>query len=453
MNDEITIHQEELERAPFRRRGSSGHWKRAFKWLGFTILVGVIAAAAWVFLTLQKISVNPFSFGHLKGEDRGRINIMMLGVGDPGHDGATLSDTNILLSIDSKNQSIAVISIPRDTRVKIPGYGSGKINTANAQGGISTARTVFEENLGVPVDYYVKANFTGLKQVVDAVGGIDVDNTTLLSDSEYPCDANQYRRCGYRLTPGKYHLAGAGALKYVRCRKGTCGDDFGRATRQQEVMQQIRTRATSAGTLSNPVAVAKLVQAAGDNISTDLSISNMMRLQEITKNVDKSNIFDIVFSLEDDGFLVTSSNSTDLLAKGGSFDDIQEFVQKIFVLGPIWSEHPKIIIQNGTETPGLAGKLQQTISSSGFNIKVVATANALTRDHAVSQVIDYTGGNSIHTASYLRGLLKLQNTTPPPVPIAHPPADFVITVGADYGARQSSQQPPTRGTSTSSSER
>ncbi|HUC20080.1 MAG TPA: LCP family protein, partial [Candidatus Polarisedimenticolaceae bacterium] len=246
MSDEIFIDQKELDSSPDRRKPSSWqHWRRAIKWLLATVLVFGGLAALFVAFNVTKISANPFGFGKLKGEDQGRINIMMLGVGDPGHAGENLSDTNLLISLDTRSHAVAVISIPRDTRVKIPGYGSGKINSAHAKGGIPTAKATMETNLGVPVHYYVKANFSGLRQVVDAVGGVDVNNTTLLSDSDYPCDNNQYKKCGFKLAPGNHHLDGATALKYVRCRKGTCGDDFGRAARQQEVMQAIRAKATS----------------------------------------------------------------------------------------------------------------------------------------------------------------------------------------------------------------
>ena len=448
MNDEIIINQEDLDERMKPKRSrlpSRHHWKRAFKWLFITLLLVIVAAAAFLYINVSKISVNPFGFGKLKGEDQGRVNIMMLGVGDPGHEGEQLSDTDILLSVNTRTHQIAVISIPRDTRVKIPGYGSGKINNANEDGGVSLAKQVFENTLGVPVDYYVKADFTGLQQVVDAVGGVDVNNTTLLYDPEYPCANNQYKTCGYRLAPGHYHLTGAQALQYVRCRKGTCGDDFGRAARQQEVMQQIRQRATSAGTLTNPVRLAKLISAAGNNLQTDLSINNLLRLNQLTKDTDKTNILSIVFNLKPDGYLQADRSSSDLLPVGGDFEAIQAFVQNIFTLGPIWTEHPSAIIENGTTTAGVAAGLNQKIQDGNYDINVTAVTNALTRNYATSQIIDYTRGAKPHTAAYLQSLLKVK-PIPPPTPTTAPPADFVIIVGSDYVTAN-----PSSGSSTGSS--
>jgi LCP family protein required for cell wall assembly len=434
MNEEITINQDELNQPDRSARPTLSkwtHWKRAFKWLFVTLLLVVVAAAAFLYFNVSKISVNPFGFGTLKGESQGRVNILMLGVGDPGHDGEELSDTDILLSINTTTHQIAVISVPRDTQVDIPGYGPGKINNANEDGGIPLATQVFQTTLGVPVDYYVKANFTGLQEVVDAVGGIDVNNTTLLYDPDYPCANNQYKSCGYRLAPGHYHLNGAEALEYVRCRKGTCGNDFGRAARQQEVMQQIRLKATSAGTLSNPVTLAKLVSAAGSNIQTNLSLNNLLRLNQLTKNTSQSNIFNIVFNITSDGFLEQDPSSSNLLPVGGNFDAIQNFVQNVFTLGPVWTEHPTAIIENGTTTAGVAAGLNQKIQDANYDVSVTAVTNALTRNYTASQIIDYTGGKKPHTAAYLQSLVKVAPTQPA-TPVANPPADFVVILGSDY---------------------
>lgn len=434
MNEEIVIHQHELEQAPNQKpRRPIRKWlKRGL----IALLIILVGSAAFLFFNVAKISTNPFGFGHLKGEDQGRVNIMMLGVGDPGHDGENLSDTNMILSVDTRNHKVAVISIPRDLRVRIPGYGPSKINNANAQGGAKVAKQVYEDSFGVPINYYVKANFSGLKQVVDAVGGVDVSNDYALIDTEYPCDNNQYRSCGFKLAAGQHHLDGKTALKYVRCRKGTCGDDFGRAERQQEVMQSIRSRATSAGTIANPVALAKLVSAAGNNIQTDLSVNNLMRLNELTKPVDEGQIkpINIVFNLNPDGFLVSSKDSSDLLPADGNFSAIQDFVRDVFRLGPIWSEHPTVLIENGTVTAGLAGKFQAQLKDDGYNLNVLGLMNAKNSDFATSQIIDYTSGQRPNTVGYLKGLLGV-DVSAPATPVKVPPADIVIILGADYAAK------------------
>ncbi|HSX41413.1 MAG TPA: LCP family protein [Candidatus Saccharimonadales bacterium] len=432
MNDEIIIHQHELDKQPEVK--SPSPWPSRLKKIGIALAIILLAAGIFVVINLFKVSVNPFGFGHLKGESDGRVNILMLGVGDPGHAGENLTDTNIILSVNTRTHQVATIGVPRDLRVRLHGDGYAKVNTAYSSGGIDGAKKTFEDSFGLPIHYYVKANFTGLKEVVDAVGGVDIDNQYALSDPEYPCDKNENRSCGFRLTAGQHHLDGATALKYVRCRKGTCGDDFGRAERQQQVMQSIRDHATSAGTLANPLALGRLVAAAGSNIKTDLSINNLQRLNELTKGGD---VIRVVFNLQPDGFL-TTSGSSDLVPAGGDFDDIQEFVKNIFVVGPIWSEHPTVMIENGTTTPGIGAKFQQKLKSDGYDISVTAVTNALTKDFATSKIIDYTNGAKNHTKGYLLNLLGLKEVSAPEKPTKYPPADFVIILGSDYAASSTS---------------
>lgn len=318
--------------------------KKKRRWLkiGLGIIVlAIIALVAYFFTHATKISSNPFSFGKLKGEAEGRINILLIGIGDPGHAGETLADTNMVVSINTRTNQVAMISLPRDTRVKIPGFGYNKINQAHAdgfssrgdQGGIDLTKQTVENTLDLPVHYYVRANFTGLKQVVDAVGGVDINVKEALYDPEYPCDKNQYRSCGFKLKAGQQHMDGATALKYARCRKGSCGDDFGRALRQQEVLQAVRSKALSVSTLTNPGKINALMTAASDNIKTDLSINNITRLIDMSKKIDQSKTMNIVFSTEPNGFLKQSGNSSDLLPVDGTYAAIQEFVKNIFTVG------------------------------------------------------------------------------------------------------------------------
>lgn len=422
-------------------------WRRIMRVV--LIILGVLALIAaaialYLFIKAGKISTNPFDFSSkLKGEDEGRVNILLLGIGDPGHAGETLADTNMVVSINTKTNphQVAMISLPRDLQVKIAGDGTGKLNEAHSYGenqkppqGIETSLKTIEETLDIPIHYYARANFSGLKQAVDAVGGIEIDVKEPLIDSEYPCEKNESRSCGIRIAAGKQHMDGATALKYARCRKGTCGDDFGRALRQQEVLTATREKAMSLQTLSNPSKVNSLIEAASNNIKTDLSLRNIQRLQEITKDINATDITNVVFSLKPNGFLVSSKTSSDLLPAGGNFEDIQKFVANIFELGPIWKEDSTVTILNGTTTPGLGLKLQSYLENNGIPVVVSSVGNATTKDYAVSKIIDYTGGKKPNTASYFAKLLGVE-VTQPATPVKFPAVDFEIILGTDYATK------------------
>lgn len=418
--------------------------RKVIKRVGIFALIALFVAMGVGFYYFAskagKISSNPFNFStKLKGEDDGRVNIMILGVGDPGHAGETLADTNMVLSIDTKNNKAAFISVPRDTRVYIPGKGYSKMNYAHASGeaedppkGIEVAQSTIEETLGIPIQYYVRANFSGLKQAVDAVGGIDIDVKEPLSDPEYPCETNENKSCGFKLPAGPTRMDGSLALKYARCRKGTCGDDFGRGLRQQEVLNAIREKALSSGTLADPKKLNALIDAFANNVKTNMSLSEMQRAYEISKKIPKENIYNVVFSLKPNGFLKTDPASSDLLPSAGNFTEIQKFVKDIFTLAPLWVEDAGIIIENGTATAGIAGKLEDKLTNLGLPIEVITIQNAKTKDYATSKIIDYSGGKNPNTIKYFENLLGVKAEVAPEGQKALQGQDITIILGSDY---------------------
>lgn len=443
LNQENQILDPKFEKRAKRRK----RIKRFFIFTLLFLLIAGGAAFAYIATRAGKITTNPFNFStKLKGEDEGRTNILLLGVGDPGHDGETLADTNMVVSIDTKNNKVAMISIPRDTRVYIPGEGYHKINNAHAIGeqkkppqGIDLAKKTVEETLDIPIHYYVRTNFGGLKQAVDAVGGIDIDVKEALNDPEYPCDKNPWKSCGFKLKAGPTHMDGNTALKYARCRKGNCGDDFGRALRQQEVLRAVQEKALSMQTLSDPKKLTGLIETAADNIKTDMSLTEMQRAYEISKKIEKQNIIDIVFSTKPNGFLKQDPSSSDLLPVAGNFDEIQRFVAKVFEVGALWSEDTKVVLENGTATVGLAGKLQIKLVNAGVPIQILAIQNAKTKDYTTSQIIDYSNGSKPHTIKYFEDLLGVKATQPVEGQKKTGSQDITIILGSDYADKLTQQ--------------
>lgn len=305
--------------------------RRALKYFFLTVLVLFLAAAGFVAYNLAKLSVNPLTLGGMAQTD-GRTNILVLGIGDPGHAGQNLSDTNLLISIDHRSNQVAMISVPRDLRVDIPGYGFAKINQANSDGGPQLAEQTVANTLGVPIHYYLKTDFSGLKDVVDAVGGIDVTVTQELYDSEYPCANDENKACGIDIKPGTYRMDGAQALQYTRCRKGTCGNDFGRAARQQEVIGKLRDKVSQSSTYLNPQRDAAILTALRAHSQTDLSVNNLIQLAYDMKHAKRTIRF--VFNNGPGGLLTDSFSSSDLLPKGGDFSAMQDLVQNIFTNPP-----------------------------------------------------------------------------------------------------------------------
>ncbi len=295
------------------------------------VLFAVLFLALGVVIyNLSKISVNPLGFGPLAGSSEGRINILVLGIGDPGHAGQNLSDTTMVVSLDTKDHKAAIFSLPRDLRVKIPGYGYAKVNQANSIGGPELAEQTVANTLGIPIHYYMVTDFTGLRDLVNAVGGIDITVRKELYDPEYPCDSNQYLACGIDIQPGQYHMDGGLALQYARCRKGTCGNDFGRAERQQEVLQQIRERAFRWQTYIDPAKLTAISVALSRSLKTDLTVDDMIEVGALWHRIPPGNSKSIVFSDAPGHFLMGVHGSSDLVPADGNFSQIQNYVSNIF---------------------------------------------------------------------------------------------------------------------------
>jgi len=300
--------------------------------LGLGIFFGiiglfVIAAIIFVWYNLAKLSVNPLDFKGLAATN-GRTNILILGVDDPGYPGQELTDTIMVLSIDHTTKQVAMISVPRDLRVPIPGYYSTKINDANALGGPGLAEQTVANTLGIPINYYILTDFSGLKQAVDAVGGLDVTVKDRLSDPSYPC-ANDKGSCGLDIEPGNYHMNGATVLEYTRCRKGTCGNDFGRAARQQQIVKLLEAKVAQPKVYLNIKTDAALLTTLRSYAKTDLSSNDLVQLGYDMKRSTQTIYF--VYSTSPGGLLVDGGGS-DLVPAGGNFSGMQSLAQNIFTV-------------------------------------------------------------------------------------------------------------------------
>lgn len=424
------------------------------------IFLGGAAFAAKTYFSLNKVIQrntgvaaaglkDNVELGDLKGEGDGRVNILFLGVGDSGHAGADLSDTMMVASIDPRTNDVAMLGIPRDLYVKIPGHGYDKINAAHAfgeqakkGGGPELSKQVVSQTLGIPIHYYIRADFTGLKKAVDTLGGIDITVEQALYDPEYPCDKNESRACGMRIAAGQQHMDGATALKFVRCRKGNCGDDFGRAKRQQQVLVAMREKALKISTITNPAKISELIGVVGDHLRTDLQVWEIKKLVEIGQKIDPAKIINNVLDNGPGGLVMTANYggaSVVIPAAGnGNFAAIQEFVHSIFVDGYIKQEAATIEVQNGTTKYSVANQVATLLKSYRYN--VIKTSVADSTNYQQTMIYDYSGGKKPYTLKYLENRFgvkaKQAEGSPSPSPTSpkttQQTADIRIIIGADY---------------------
>jgi LCP family protein required for cell wall assembly len=298
--------------------------------VALVIVAVVITYGAILYNDFSQISSKPLDLSGLTRDMSGRTNVLLLGQGDPGHAGENLTDTMMLMSYQNNTKRIAQVSIPRDLRVSIGGYGDTKINAANAAGGVSMAEQVVSDTLGVPIHYYVSTDFNGLKRLVDAVGGVDVNVQQELIDTSYPCEDNQYAVCGLDIKPGLQHMDGTRALQYARCRKGNCGNDFGRAARQQEILNLVRAKAVTWQTMLNPTKVEPIARALSESVKTDMGPVQLLEFAMGWQGAQKNDPIRLVLSTTAGNYLTDLSGTSDLVPVTGDFTEIQDRVQNIF---------------------------------------------------------------------------------------------------------------------------
>jgi len=408
----------------------------------------------------------------LKGEDRDRINILLLGMGGKNHDGAYLTDTIILLSIQPSTKKIALISIPRDMAVPLEDLGWRKINNVNAfaeaekpgSGGLAASQTL-SDILNVPIDYYARVDFTGFIKIIDDLGGIDVNVPETLDDYKYPIMGNEDAPYDQRyehlhVEQGKQHLDGELALKYARSRHagGAEGSDFARAKRQQLILQAVKDKVLSYNLLFKPTKIASILSDIKDNFSTNLKIWEMVKLWGMLKDVKQADIINKVLDDSPEGLLIDSASADGafiLLPRGGDFNEIQYLIENIFGQAPlsdkakVQAEQASIEVRNGTWVNGLANKVALDLEKYGFN--VVRVGNTSQQNFQKTVIYDLTYGGKVQSLAVLKDLtggnvalgmpewlmneltaeLAKEKTTNPAQP------DFIIVLGQDADTTKS----------------
>jgi polyisoprenyl-teichoic acid--peptidoglycan teichoic acid transferase len=201
------------------------------------------------------------------------FSVLLLGVDQRENDRGR-SDSIIVLTVNPNNNSVKMVSIPRDTRTEIVGKGTtDKINHAYAFGGVEMSMNTIENFLDIPIDYYVQINMEGFKDIVDSVGGVTVQN-----DLDFTYEGTHFPK-------GELKLNGEKALKYSRMRYEDPRGDFGRQQRQRQIIQAVINEGASLSSLTN---YGDIFTALGTNVKTNLTFNEMVTIQSKYKEASKS---------------------------------------------------------------------------------------------------------------------------------------------------------------------
>ena len=263
---------------PIYRSRRERQRKKKTNWLPIVLLVLafiVAAAAGAIFASSSLFDEKPVAKKTEMMASGDKTVVMLMGVdereGDVGR-----SDTLMIATLDPKKKKAAILSIPRDTRVKIQGHGFDKINAAYAYGGYKLTQSTVENLLGVEMEHYVLINVNAFTKIIDAIGGVDI-NVEKRMYYEDPWDDNG--GLVINLYPGQQHMDGKTAITYVRYRDEE--GDIGRIARQQKFMQAVMDKLTSPAIIPRiPAIIGEVV----DCIDTDLSVKQMIEFMSALKD-------------------------------------------------------------------------------------------------------------------------------------------------------------------------
>ena len=451
--------------------------------LAVVLLIVVIISAAWLFRTVQDIASATISdspefavpqdgienvevVGDVLPEDNSeqplpvvipdeiqpwsgeeRINFLFMGVDlRCDEDGPSHTDSIMIVTIDPLTMSAALLSLPRDLWVEIPGFGVDRINQAYyfgqayeyPGGGQALAMETVEALLGIPIEYYVTVDFQGFIDAVDLIGGIVVDVPEPIDDPDYPDNCYGYEP--FFIPAGKQRIDGETALKFARTR-ATFGGDVDRAERQQEVLLAVRDQALRVDQFAKLIVQApQFWQTFQDNVNTNLPFEDAMKLALLIQKIPKENIQTAIL---DYNYVYNETTPDGRQVLVPLRNEIRALRDEFFAIPaaptPVLEDLPRLMVQedarvaiyNGTAVFGLAADTQSYLQDLDVNVTEIGNADSST--YKTSQIIDY--GSHPQTVHFL-----IQEMQIPPLNLSNESFstedyDVLVIVGNDWAER------------------
>ncbi len=298
---------------------------------------------------------------------RTRINVLLLGSDEV--EGTCRSDTIMVLLLNPKLKRAALLSIPRDSRVEIPGHGRNKINAAYAFGGVELAQETVEEFLDIRIDYHVEIGFDAFVGVVDDLGGVDIEvpdpkgrGAGLVADTYYD---------PINLKPGYQHLDGKQALQFARYRNDS---DIERTKRQQQLLRAITDQKFN---VWNVIRLMRAGRKLLDRLNTDIKWDPAVDFIRVMQKIPASEIMTATVPTGDRYIggiyygIVHQNALADLL------DDMDDYLSRVNLPGAT------IEVANGSGVVGAAQVAAELLTEAGFEIADVGNADSFDYDHTV----------------------------------------------------------------------
>lgn len=454
VNDEPTKKLSRRQRRKLARKNKKPRSlkRRVIKWFFVLLALGLFGIGiftAYKFVNaghnvLQGNILDVFQNQPLKQDSNGRSNFLILGTSedDNGHDGADLTDSMLIVSIDQKNKNIYMFSVPRDLYVKYgeacPAGYAGKINAYFSCSNTGTTSEAEQDRLAktqkfvgsvfdMDIQYGVHVNHTVIKEAVDAVGGVDVDIEGSNGDSGV-LDRNFDWRCKYtcylvKYNNGVHHLDGEHALFLAQARGdvaptyGLGNSNFDREKNQQKILMSLKAKAMTTGILTNLSSVTKLIDAFGNNLRTNIQASEIRTLMQVASDVKQTDVHTVSLFGEDNSVVKTGNygGASVVMPSAGIYDysGIQALILKNLTSNPVSREAAPIVVLNATGQTGYGQSKADALKTEGYNVTVVDTAPDGIYDKVEVYQIGTTDNAATATKLAEKYKVKLKKTAPP----------------------------------------
>jgi len=344
----------------------------------------------------------------LAGEKEGRINILLLGIAGEKNPGRNLTDTIMIMSVDTNSKKVALLSLPRDFYANVPDTARWtKINSIYQYGlnnnlGVDPIKESVENITDLKIHYFLVMDFEGFKKIIDDIGEINISVEKDIYDTRYPGPNYSYET--FEIKKGLHKMDGETALKYARERHSDSEGDFGRAKRQQKVIQAFKNKVFSLKTFLNVFTFNNLLNTLGENIKTDIQLDKIESFINLSRQVDSQNISNaVVDAWKKDSLLKVShvySGNTRvfiLVPRAGNYSEIKDLAQNIFNLDAIHrrqteikKEEVNIAIINQSGDYNLTFKIRKLLEKDLEFKKVKVLKNKNNKISAQSSVFDLT---------------------------------------------------------------
>jgi LCP family protein required for cell wall assembly len=344
------------------------------------------------------------------------LNIVLLGSDKRPGSGAWRTDSMIVVSVDTSNNVVRLLSIPRDLWVYIPGHGYNRVNTADLWGelakkgsGPDRVKQTIHHNLGIPIHYYVRIDFQGFIQIIDTVGGIDVDVDCALSD--------------IKLTAGMHHMNGKQALRYARSRYST--SDFDRGRRQRKVLMALWDQAL---TLDIIPKLPQLWWTMGNSFQTDLTLDQVINLAYVGVQLKPQHILSRAIGPSHVQSWMTPQGASVLLPNHEKIRPMLESFYAAVDPAQLDGEGKRVWVLNGSQRKDADQLAAAALRWVGF--KMTAAGPADHQDYAQTQIVVHAGGTA--AAGQIAQTLRVPAAIIREQPDPSSPVDIQVVLGSDY---------------------